>query len=303
MSIERRVAKRYMERMATRVLERWESADGSEYIQVVEVKPLKTYRVEGTPPTSRGEHPMNVWGQKFQHAWPTEDAGAGYTVQPWRDQGGVRLQTVTLVERGGVDLGTYVSAITSGVAKAAKGAGWRKTKAAKVKVAGRVRYYANPYDRSAKGFYFTDAKDFDKKWKAARKAGGPEEYEIDFIDGPRELGQLFEAAHVGQSELDEWEKLVDEPDQWPAAYYLLAHHGERDIKKVLQRVEDVRVTEGTAKDYAEELVDSMGGPMELGKETLEMYFDMDAYARDMELNGDVREFRFGGKEFTAETQF
>jgi len=172
-----------------------------------------------------------------------------------------------------------------------------------VKVAGRAKYYANPYDRSAKGFYFADAKDFDKKWKAARKAGGPEEYEIDFIDGPRELGQLFEAAKVGQGDLKEWDELADEPNWWPAAYYMMAHHGTHDLKKVMQKVEDVRVSEGSVQDYAEELVSSMGGPSGLGKEVQDMYFDMEAYARDMELNGDVREFSFGGKEYTAETQF
>lgn len=182
---------------------------------------------------------------------------------------------------------------------------WTGKKAARTKVAGRLKYYANPYDRSAQGFYFTDARDFEKKWKAARKAGGPEEYEIDFIDGPRELGQLFEAASVNQANLDEWEELVDlGEDGWAAAYYLLAHHGERDIKKVVRMAEDeVRPMEGTVEEYAEEFIDSMGGISELGKETLENYFDMDAYARDLELGGDVREFVFGGKKWTVSTNF
>jgi hypothetical protein len=171
----------------------------------------------------------------------------------------------------------------------------------RTKTAGRLRYYANPYDRSHEGFYFKDHRDYEKQWKERRKAGGPEEYEIDFIDGPRELGALFEAAQVNQANFEEWEELVDaDEDRWAAAYWLLECHGERDIRKVVRDMDDVSLMEGSAKEYAEEYVDSMGGPAELGKEILERYFDMDSFARDMELGGDVQEFRFGNTEYTVD---
>jgi len=169
-----------------------------------------------------------------------------------------------------------------------------------LKTAGRVQYHATPYDPSKEGFYFRDHRDFEKKWREAKKQHGTEEYEIQFIDGPRALAQLFEAAQVNQANLEEWDDLADESDWWPAAYYMLSIYGERDLRKVMQRVEDVMVMEGDAKEYAYESVEGQGGPSELGKDTLEMYFDWDSYARDLELNGDVQEFRFGGKEFTVD---
>lgn len=39
------------------------------------------------------------------------------------------------------------------------------------------------------------------------------------------------------------------------------------------------------EDYAVQLIDNMGGPGALDKQTLEMYFDYERYARDLDLSG------------------
>ena len=215
--------------------------------------------------------------------------------------------------------------------------------------------YANPYDITAGGFYFTSAEEFEKKFRARLPV---EEYEIDFIDGSSEDAALFEAVGVYQGPsieryfddvvtLDDWEK--------PALYYVMSVYGVQDLDEALVLVRDeVRTMEGTVKDYVENLiddlggvghlagdsvemyfdyemfgrdlgfdldpdnpddeyylnlsdrergeeyVDSIGGVKELGKEIGERYFDVDSFARDVELNGDATEFTFAGSTYVTD---
>ncbi len=48
------------------------------------------------------------------------------------------------------------------------------------------------------------------------------------------------------------------------------------------------------RDRANEYVDSMGGVEELGKKIIAEYFDYEAFARDLDMNGETVEFQFGG---------
>jgi len=217
--------------------------------------------------------------------------------------------------------------------------------------------YANPYDITAKGWYFHDADDFDRKFKAHLPV---EEYEIDWIDGPEEDRELFEALDVSQSNVDSFFELIDElSDHDKAAlYYLLRYRGMgpgEDLDELLEKVDrEVRVREGNSKEYvedyiddaggvgqafskdviagyfdydrfgrdmaydldpddpssayylemdpgerAEEYIDNIGGLSALGKQA-EDYFDVDAFARDMELNSEIAEFDFAGSTYTTD---
>lgn len=151
--------------------------------------------------------------------------------------------------------------------------------------------YANPYDISASGWYFHDAEDFDRKFK---KHLPVEEYEIEWIDGPEEDRQLFEALDVNQANLAQYFELIDELNDHDKAalYYLLRHRGMgpgEDLDDLLQMVEDeVRVMEGDSKDYLYNLMDDLGGPgATFSPETIQMYFDYERFGRDLAFDLDA----------------
>ncbi|KKL18917.1 hypothetical protein LCGC14_2470730 [marine sediment metagenome] len=158
-----------------------------------------------------------------------------------------------------------------------------------------MKLYANPYDTSAEGFYFSTLEEFEDKYDANLPV---EEYEIDFIEGTKEEAQLFGAANVDQAFLEKWFDFIDESDedQWPVVYYLLGVG--YDLAQAQQKAEDVSLYEGSAKEAVEQFVDDTGGLEQLGKDTLENYFDWDSYVRDLEANGEANEFSFGGAGFT-----
>jgi hypothetical protein len=219
-----------------------------------------------------------------------------------------------------------------------------------------MELYANPYSYDCQGFYFNTPKQFDKKYDAAYKKTGCEEYELEFIDGTREEGELFEAMQVGSANLHAWFDLMDDLEDYelPAMYYLIAVYGEKDWNRACKLVDDeVRTMEGSAKDYAYDYLDNIGGVSELSKEarvmyfdyaqfgrdlkmdldpdnpddefylnmndaeageeyvesaggvealgdTAERYFDVDSWARDMELGGDINVFDFAGTEYVTD---
>ena len=217
-----------------------------------------------------------------------------------------------------------------------------------------LKLYASPYDITAHGWYFSSEEEFEKKFK---KHLPVEEYELDFIDGSDEAATLFKILKVHQaniaeffSRLDDFEAL-NEHDQAALHFLMEEANVTADLDKALKLVEDeVRVMEGTAKDYAYEYIESVGAipknlvdsyfdyeafgrdvkydldpdthadqarldmdDADLGEEMLrdmygreipadlaERYFDYDAFARDLKLNGDVHEFRFGGKRWVTD---
>lgn len=161
---------------------------------------------------------------------------------------------------------------------------------------GDVELYAQPYDSSAEGFYFKSKKEFDEKFEKNKPV---EEYEIQFIDGSKEDADLFDVIQkmIGQSEMDEYfDNIVPLEDEQKAALYHLVGIGE-DLGKALQIVkkQDYSLSKGTIEDYAYDILrdtysEIMDGP--LGN-----YIDIDAFARDMELNGEVSSFTFGGEKY------
>lgn len=175
----------------------------------------------------------------------------------------------------------------------------RAPRGRKVHASGEMQLYANPYDTSADGFYFDSPEDFDAKYEQHLPV---EEYEIDFIDGTSEEAALFNVAKVNQANLHEWFDGMDQLKdyQMAAAYFLLANGSVSSFSEAVEKADQLSFSEGDVKAYAEQFIDDMGGPSQLGKETLENYFDYEAYARDMNYNGDAVEFEFGGTTYTAD---
>lgn len=82
-----------------------------------------------------------------------------------------------------------------------------------------TRLFAQPYDISALGFYFSDGEEYQKKASKLRNSAGEpvEEFEIQFIDGESIDAELFKAVGINQMNLlalldavgnwDEWQKI------------------------------------------------------------------------------------------------
>jgi hypothetical protein len=112
-----------------------------------------------------------------------------------------------------------------------------------------TKLYANPYDISKTGFYFTSTDDYLLKMQQAAF----EEVEIDYIDGDNPI--LFDAAGINQSNLDQWfnelDSIDDDSTEGVSIIFLL---GFMDLKDAISRYEEVTVWFGTAEDYAAELL-------------------------------------------------
>jgi len=58
------------------------------------------------------------------------------------------------------------------------------------------------------------------------------------------------------------------------------------------------VSEGNAQEYAEQYL-SDSGLLDQIPENLRYYFDVEAFSRDMQLNGDICEFKYNTTTYTA----
>jgi antirestriction protein len=156
--------------------------------------------------------------------------------------------------------------------------------------------YANPYNLDAHGFYFASAEDFQAKASEnVDRWGQPvEEYMIDYIDGPD--ADLFSACGIYQCDLELWEEIEDlEEYEKPVLFYCVDILG-MTAREGMTSLEDYSVRQGTAQEYAEEYVDSIG-ILDSMPENLRYYLDTEAFARDMVLNGDIYEFEFNGNSY------
>lgn len=144
--------------------------------------------------------------------------------------------------------------------------------------------YANPYGFSNKGFYFESLEEFEEK----KAEDG--EYEIDFIDG--DAPALFRSVGITQANLDTWfdelDELDDDEDKALALRYLCGDLGCK-LAEALDKADDVIIYRGSLRDYAEEFFDEM---YEVPA-AVQPYIDYAAFARDLEMSGDVAEIEQG----------
>ena len=87
-----------------------------------------------------------------------------------------------------------------------------------------MKFYANPYNTSATGFYFESIEELEEKSaKLNDEFGLPvEEFEIDAIDGTREEMELAEALGINQANIAEFIEFIDTSDEysWPTIYFI-----------------------------------------------------------------------------------
>jgi hypothetical protein len=168
-----------------------------------------------------------------------------------------------------------------------------------------MTYFANPYDTTTNGFYFESFEEYAEKAAGLLNSSGApvEEFMIDYIDG--DDAQLFEACKVDQSTLEFWfdevESLKDH--EKAALFYLVSVNGQ-DMDEALQNrgghvrnIDDVSLFHGELKEAAEELFDKCY--LSEIPEHVQPYIDYDAFARDLECNGELYEFEFNGETWTC----
>lgn len=158
--------------------------------------------------------------------------------------------------------------------------------------------YAQPYNMDANGFYFHSYEEYETKSENLRDRFGNvvEEFEIQFIDG--DDAELFEACGINQSNLSTWFDDIEDKDEHEkiALYFLMGTLGY-NLDQAMDKIEDVIIFEGDAKEAAEELFDECYA--HTIPENLRFYFDMDKFARDLEIGGDFNEFQFNGSTYTC----
>lgn len=158
--------------------------------------------------------------------------------------------------------------------------------------------YAQPYSMDAVGFYFHSMEEYETKSENLQdRFGNPvEEFEIQFIEG--DDAELFEACGINQSNLSTWfDDIEDKDENEKIALYFLTGELGYSLDQAMDKVEDVIIFEGDAKEAAEELFDECYA--HTIPENLRFYFDMDKFARDLEIGGDFNEFQFNGSTYTC----
>ena len=159
-------------------------------------------------------------------------------------------------------------------------------------------YFAQPYNLDAQGFYFRTLEDYERKAEALRdRFGNPvEEFEIQFIDG--DDGKLFEACGINQSNLSTWfDDIEDIDDGEKVALYFLTGVLGYALDAAMDKIDEVVLFHGDAQEAAEELFDDCYA--HAIPDSLRFYFDMEKFARDLEIGGDFNEFDYDGTTYTC----
>lgn len=128
-----------------------------------------------------------------------------------------------------------------------------------------------------------------------------EEVTITPIGSPSEV-ELFEAAYSkqgGSCRLKEWFEKANELDTNDQAtlYWLIKECGY-DFSEAIRKLDETIVYSGTLKATAKEIFDDCH--LNEIPENLRNYVDYESFAYDMKIGGDLREFEYGNKTWTAE---
>lgn len=158
-----------------------------------------------------------------------------------------------------------------------------------------TKYYAQPYDLSATGFYFEDAATYKaKSANLTNNYGQPvEEFEIQLIDGETIDAQLFKALSISQATILTFMEKVEE---WTGA------DKQKMIIAVGEAGYEFDFTVDNPEDYPVDIYE-FSSLRELAEHFVEeglwgdisMYIDYDAIARDLSV--DYSETMINGKGY------
>ncbi|MES9822831.1 MAG: antirestriction protein ArdA [Candidatus Thiodiazotropha endolucinida] len=150
-----------------------------------------------------------------------------------------------------------------------------------------TEFYAQPYSIEHTGFYFNSFEKFETGMEELNKKGC-EEVEIQFIDGEDHLARLADAANVDQGNVDTWFDVLEDLEEDEVTQLLFLCDCGYSLSEALGRYEDVCLYQGTASDYAYDLINETTEV----PEHLSYYIDYDAIARDMKINGEIVELSY-----------
>ena len=147
-------------------------------------------------------------------------------------------------------------------------------------------FYAQPYDISACGFYFSDMEEYDTQYSKCRNSfgGQVEEFEIQLIDGESIDTQLFEALEIHQGNIFYFIDAINEWEEHEKQALIIADGecgynfdiNDNDLS-VIENIDIYQVD--TLRELAELFVDEgLYGEI---PESLQFYIDYDAIARDL----------------------
>jgi len=160
--------------------------------------------------------------------------------------------------------------------------------------------FANPYDTSVQGFYFSSYEEYETKSSQLINDCGyaVEEFEIEFIDG--DLCQLFSACDITQCTLQKWfDEIEDLPEAEQTELFYRCENLNQNTQEALDSINsDGFIQQCSLSDYAYESVNE-SGVIDSIPEPFKSYFNYEAYARDLELNGDVIEFTYDSATYVA----
>jgi hypothetical protein len=161
-----------------------------------------------------------------------------------------------------------------------------------------MKFYVNPHNIEAEGFYFDTFEELESLSAGWHDKRGMqvEEYSIEFIDGDDGDAELFEALKVNQNNIEEFIEFVeDSNDESKAAMFFLADNYSLSLKECLEKMDDVLLYPGDAKEAGWELFfETFEVPEEISN-----YIDIDAFVNDCKCEGDFVEFRFAGRDWTC----
>jgi len=159
--------------------------------------------------------------------------------------------------------------------------------------------YAQPYDITANGFYFSSTEEFETKQKTAKNDYGEpvEEFEIQFIDGEEIDSALAHAIGLDQGNFPAFFTACEEWDEEGKIIVALAvgecgYQFDSDSTTPSDFELDIYYLD-TLKDLAEEFVyEGYFGEI---PERLHIYIDLEAIARDLAV--EYTETVIAGKRF------
>lgn len=157
--------------------------------------------------------------------------------------------------------------------------------------------HAQPYDISARGFYFESAEDYQTKLRAVRNGFGEpvEEFEIQFIDGEDIDCDLAKAWTLSQANFSSFFEAAETWDEDQKIRFIIAvgecGHDHGEAASDPERIDLMYYRFDTMRELAEHFVEEGLFGAEV-PENLRIYLDYDAIARDLSV--DYSETEIGG---------
>jgi len=176
------------------------------------------------------------------------------------------------------------------------------TEPATLELAPGTLLFAHPCNPDARAVFFADLNDFYARVAKCRDVFGTpvDEFEMTLHDGTEVDAELWQAINPSQGDLATWFIDVEPLGLFgKAALFALVNIHGFSLRTALDIMEDAVVRLGTVVDHVVELIEG-DGLLDGMPEDLRAYSDTESYAQDMQLNGDIRGFRFAGQDWTLD---